>query len=104
MSPEQWEIGTLDINPGQILLIRWTRPQVLSASGMIPLTGSEVEKVLQAGRNTMRQALDDVGLTHDKVPILAITDDWDLTVINPLELMDVCATAEKNKKEETEDE
>lgn len=104
MTPEDWQIGKLDIKPGQILVIRWTRPQVPSPSGMVPLMGSEVEKVLQTARDTLRQALDDVGLTHDKVPILSITEDWDITVINPLELMDVCATAEKNKKEESEDE
>ena len=50
-------------------------------------------KVLEAARDSIRAALDAVGLTHDKVPVLAMMEDWDITLLSPLDLLDVCATA-----------
>ena len=89
---QTWDVAKFDIKPGEILILRWNRGDWI-------LSPREVEQVLQAGQQHFRKALDSLGLTSDKVPILPMTSDWDLLVMSPLDLLDACATAAKNERD-----
>ncbi|MGD9730142.1 MAG: hypothetical protein AB7L09_02975 [Nitrospira sp.] len=93
--PGDWKIGVLDIKPGNILLLRL---HIDSNPGMIrTLQQTNLATTMDKAKLTVRAALDSIGLTHDKVPLLVTTDQWDLLLIRPLDLLDACTTAAKNE-------
>lgn len=92
-----WDVATLDIKPGTILVIRWHRAKFPGVGGNLAAPADQVEKVLNKAQSACRAALDEIGLTRDKVPILTMTEDWEMLLMRPLDLMDACATAAKNE-------
>jgi hypothetical protein len=66
--------------------------------GNFAVPADQVEKVLNKAQIACRSALDEIGLTRDKVPILTMTEDWEMLLMRPLDLMDACATASKNEE------
>ena len=93
-----WDVVKLDIKPGNILILRWNRPSSPTTPVSSKPSVQEVELVLNQAKKTARKALDIVGLTYDKVPVLVTTDEWDFILLNPLDLLDICATAERAKE------
>jgi len=88
-----WDIAKLDIKPGNILLIRYTRPTLPGVNGPVPVSGPDLDRTLQSAEDIFRILLDRAGITADMVPVLAMTEEWDIASINPLDLLNVCATA-----------
>lgn len=95
-----WDVATLDIKPGTILVLRWHRARFPGVGGNLPVPAHQVEKVLNKAQTACRTALDEIGLTRDKVPILTMTEDWEMLLMRPLDLMDACATAARNEGED----
>ncbi len=83
----RWDITKLDIKPGNIVILRYRPPA--------GVTNQQLQTVLDLSRTVLRRALDTVGTTHEQVPVICMTSDWDIAILNPLDLMDVCATAAK---------
>lgn len=84
----KWDIGKLEIKPGDILVFRLHRERYPGLGGIdYPLSYELTQGLLEAGKKTVRECLDKIGLTEDKVPILFITEDWDIHAICPLELL-----------------
>lgn len=99
-SASRWDIAKIDIKPGNILVLRYHRPSWPGvASERVYLHGEELEKVLKSGKEAFRETLDALGYTHKQIPIICMTEEWDIAVLNPLELMDACATAAKAGEE-----
>ena len=94
----KWDVSKIDIKPGNILVLRYHRPMFPGVAGDVPLSGPELEKVLERGTKVFRESLDSIGYTVDKVPVIALTEEWDIAVLNPLELMDKCALAARAKE------
>lgn len=88
---EHWEIGKLELKAGQILVVRYSPPpdehHFTTAAN------------LKAAGEAVRGAIDVAGL-KGKVPVLLITDRFDITAICPLEFMDICVTAKDQEKKE----
>lgn len=82
-----WDIGKLELKPGDILVFRLHRATYPSPGGPVPQTYQEVAPILKAGKDVVRTALDDMGLQD--VHLLFLTEDWDLHAITPLDLIDM---------------
>lgn len=82
-----WDIGKLEIKPGDILVFRLHRERYPTPGGSAPLPPDAVRALMEEGKKTVRECLDTIGLTEDKVPVLFITEDWDIHAICPLELL-----------------
>jgi hypothetical protein len=87
--PKHWEIGKLELRPGQILIVRYTPDPSVNERH----TAMVVERAAKA----FRGVLDAVGL-KEKVPVLVITDQFDINAICPLEFMDICVQAKQQEK------
>jgi hypothetical protein len=94
------DITKMDLKPGQILVIRVTRPTIPGPGGPNPVPWNQILPSIEEAKRAIREALDIVGLTHDKLPVLAMTDDWDVSMWNPLDLLDSCTTAAKAGNDE----
>lgn len=53
--------------------------------------------VVERAAKAFRGVLDAVGL-KEKVPVLVITDQFDINAICPLEFMDICVQAKQQEK------
>lgn len=91
-----WEIGKLELKPGQIIIVRYSPPKFPAPGGTQVADNSLTNKYLQAAKEAFGSALEQVGL-KDRVPILLMTDDFDINVICPLEFMDICVRAKEEE-------
>lgn len=87
VGPQHWEIGKLELRPGQIIILRFTPDERMS--------GTHIQAVMTEAKKCLASALETVGL-KGKVPILVITNAFDITTICPLEFMDLCVTAKQS--------
>lgn len=88
------DIAKLSLKPGEILVVRMHRTK---SEGRIIVPAGSYTSIAQKAKDTLREALDGMGL--QKVPVLVMTDDWELMTISALELLDTCVLAEQNKEE-----
>lgn len=89
---KRWEIGKLELSPGQIIILRYTPERYPGPGGSSYPDPRHVAAVLEASTKSFMSALESVGL-KGRVPVLAITDQFDISTICPLEFMDMCVQA-----------
>lgn len=85
MSVPEFQIAKLGIKAGEIVILRHAPPK-----GAFP---GHTVKLIESAHEAVREALDTVGLTEDKVPILAFSDQWEIAVMHPVELLAKMAAA-----------
>ena len=94
----RWDIGKLEVKPGDLLVFRLNREMYPAVGGDRPMPADAVERVFEGAKKVVREALDTIGLTEDKVPLLFLTEDWDIHAISPLDLINKSVMAAKAKE------
>jgi hypothetical protein len=86
-----WEIGKLELKPGQIIVLRYTPEKYPGPGGDRP-DPRHTAAILDHAAKEFANALDLVGL-KGRAHVLAMTDQFDINTICPLEFMDMCVQA-----------